>query len=234
MAGDYVTAKKIVVIELRRLEAQRPQNKRRIIRVLGQLSRLSSVLNDLPAAEAYEQRALALARKQPGLHALDLLDLRHQIGLLQSSQGKLAEVPILAETKLQQAQLNFESELEGREKLFGDHSAQNIHTWRDIADNLESQRLYEKAYEARMKEFALLRTIYGDDHFAMANIYMDLGRITYKLEQYPESVNLFGKAVTLLSKHDPVANCLILRDAQTQMARSAAKMGVAVTQTGPM
>jgi len=216
--GDNCAIEQIWLSELKDLQTsevgdakQKAVNQSKLFEVLRELIRVEVVLNKLPEAEAYARRALELTH-QPGFHVVDTLWMQHELAQLEEVQMRACE-----------AGQNYSAELALRLKTHGELNPLSLHSWRDLALNLESQENYCGAYLALLQELTILQKVEGPSHFGLAGIYMDLGRLSYKLNNLERSVILYKKALSLLCC-DPVGNKLMINQAQRELRRSNTRL----------
>lgn len=193
-------------------EAQDP---RVMLSDLKRMVRSEVVSNNLPLAETLAHRALDLAHKN-ARHPVDVMDWQHELAQIQKAQGKVPEAGSM-----------YLAELTARESMFGANHSLNMHSIHDVASNLEEQCNLADALVMLKREQAILESIYGPNHLALAGIHMDLGRVLFKSNRLPESLTHYDKATALLDANDAVKNCLMLRQAHAERARSASCIAAA-------
>lgn len=213
-ATDYALERDNLMVQLHIQERSRPVSKRAVVRTLRRLSKLEVILSNLPEAEAYARRALEVARTME-LHPVDIMDMQHELAHIQDVQERLTE-----------AEGTWRAELGTRSALHGSEHPLTLHSWRDLALNLEHQGRFQEAYDAFLNQLSSLLTIYPPGHHALAGIHMDLGRTSAKAALLPVSIAHYDTAIGLLCSSDPKANCLMLRQAQKERASAACKLAM--------
>lgn len=216
--ADYCAIEQIWLCELEKLQVAELQDPKqqaiqqsKLFHVLRELIRVEVVLNNLPKAEAYAKCALQLTC-QPGFRVDDIFEMEHEVAHLQEVQSRPGD-----------AEKIFAAELAGRAKVYGELSPISLHSWQDLSRNLESQRKFSEAYGAQERQLIILMRIDGPDNIGLAGIYMDMGRVSYKLDKLDQSVVFYRKALKLLCR-DPAGNKLMIQQAKREFCRSATKL----------
>lgn len=186
---------------------------RALLKTLRVSVRAHIVVNDFAGAESYACRAVKVAARNNPISE-ETLTWMHEVAQLQDMQENYMC-----------AEQTYASELAGRQKLYGENHPQLEHSWGDIAQNLEHQRKFAQAYEARLHQLAILESIFGPGNFALAQVNMDLGRVAYKGGKLAESIARYDTAISMLQK-DVVANRVMIAEAERERARSSSKLAV--------
>jgi tetratricopeptide (TPR) repeat protein len=173
--------------------------------------RQAIVQNDLVRAQTLAEEAYRLAVKNSTVPE-DALAWQHEIAQLQGMREHYSA-----------ATQTYCSALEQQHRVHGVGHALTEITYNDMGQAYVYDKKFDAAFEAFCAQRAILERIFDANHIGLAQVNMDLGRVSFLRNDLPNSIAFYQKAISLLNQ-DPEGNRLMLCEAQRELSESTAKL----------